>query len=536
MNKIKGIINNLKVSHKLIIAITVTVFISLVLSGNFLNGYVKKQMTNNYIDSVNTLFISLQEGVSDSLERGQMRNFKRLLKRQKKIEGVMDVSLYDREGKLDMSSSDEGKGEKQLSDELIRKLSSDQSTYQVVSENDIKIYSPQAIKADCIRCHPAWKVGEQGGILTLTYDITELNTTIRQLRLILLITIIILLAVISVVILGITRHIIKPINESIAFFKEIAEGQGDLTKRFEVESNDELGEMAIWFNKFADKIQDMVRHISNHALKIADYSVDVKDTTKKLNSAITEKVKLIEGTAITTHEISQTIMDVARNATDASDAANEAVEKAADGKQIVEETASGMKSVTNTVESTAVEIEQLGHSSEQIGEIINTINDIADQTNLLALNAAIEAARAGEQGRGFAVVADEVRKLAERTSSSTSEISAMIGKIQGDTQTSVEGMRNGRAKSEEGLGYVEKAKESLDQIVSASENCLTVITSIATATEEQSTTIESLSSGMEDILELSRGSKEGIDDIDGKAMELSNIAMELKDIVSRFKI
>jgi methyl-accepting chemotaxis protein len=195
-----------------------------------------------------------------------------------------------------------------------------------------------------------------------------------------------------------------------------------------------------------------------------------------------------------------------------------------------------MLKIAQNIETSSKTIGELGESSKKIGDIIGVINDIAGQTNLLALNAAIEAARAGEQGRGFAVVADEVRKLAEKTSKATEEITAMISKIQNDTEISVQSMNTNMSEAEGGVILANQAKDSLCKIVDASERCLDMVRSIATATEEQSTAIDQVSSGMENVAGVFESSRNSISEINTAVNDLARIAGELMNLVAWFKI
>jgi len=234
--------------------------------------------------------------------------------------------------------------------------------------------------------------------------------------------------------------------------------------------------------------------------------------------------------------MSATVIEVAKNSQGASEASDDTQQIAVQGGDVVKRAVDGMMAVADTVRESAATVEALGKSSDEIGAIISVINDIADQTNLLALNAAIEAARAGEQGRGFAVVADEVRKLAEKTTKATKEIADMIKTIQGDTKGAMSSMHEGTKQVEEGVQLASEAGESLQQIVSSVDRVTDMVRQIATAAEEQSATTEEISTNITSIATVTTENADGVKQVSAASDDLAKIAEELKDIVSRFKL
>jgi methyl-accepting chemotaxis protein len=209
---------------------------------------------------------------------------------------------------------------------------------------------------------------------------------------------------------------------------------------------------------------------------------------------------------------------------------------AKEGGKVIHDTIEGMNRIAQVVKTSAATVHALGNSSDKIGEIVQVIDDIADQTNLLALNAAIEAARAGEQGRGFAVVADEVRKLAERTTKATKEIAVMIKTIQRDTAGAVDSMEKGTAEVEKGKLLADEASNSLSLIIEGSEDVVNISTQVATASEEQAATAEQISKNIESINKVTNENSAGVLQIANAAEELNKQTESLQDLVSQFKL
>jgi methyl-accepting chemotaxis protein len=328
------------------------------------------------------------------------------------------------------------------------------------------------------------------------------------------------------------RSVSMPVYESMCMANKIA--GGDLDVWIKKASKDECGQLQEAMKNMADNLKNIVTQITVLSGTVASSSKNVWATTNGINKSIDEQAMQIQQSFEATSRVSQTIMNVAKNAVDASDATGESVKVATEGKSVVEQTVSSMLNIAGNVDKSSKTVEHLGESSKKIGDIIDVINDIAGQTNLLALNAAIEAARAGEQGRGFAVVADEVRKLAEKTSKATDEITDMIKMIQQDTRESIQSMMKNKEEAEEGVSHGEQAKTSLDRIVSASDRCKDQVQSITASTEEQSSAIEEVSSISENLTNTFEGSRQAITNIISSTDELAKVSTELQKMVSWF--
>ena len=330
------------------------------------------------------------------------------------------------------------------------------------------------------------------------------------------------------------RTLFRPISDLSILAGEF--GDGNFTKLLDENRKDEFGELAVHFNQASRRLLEMASKLTMTISSLASNSSQLSGTAKELASGAQEQSRQTVHSASALTEMSQTISEVAGHAMNAADASKQALGKAANGSQVVGRAVQGMEQIASAVEEAATHIRALGASSEQIGSIIGVINDIADQTNLLALNAAIEAARAGEVGKGFSVVADEVRRLANRTTEATAQISKMITEIQSVTSKSVVAMEIGNSSVAEGVKLAGEARQSLDDIVHASGRGAEMVGRIATATEEQSTTAQQVTASMVNIAEITNKTEQSMGDINRSSEELSRIAAELSKMASWFEI
>ena len=347
-----------------------------------------------------------------------------------------------------------------------------------------------------------------------------------------LISLVTLLATIGAVVFVVRKLVAQPISRTREILESLA--HGDLTKRIEVESEDDIGQMGRALNESMESLSEMISAVTVSAERIAAASEEFSATAaEQAQGAETQKDQTHQ-VATAMQEMSSTVQEVSTNSSKAAEASRTAAETARRGGSIVEDTLTKMRAIADSVGQTALKVKELGKSSDQIGEIIGVIDDIADQTNLLALNAAIEAARAGEQGRGFAVVADEVRKLAERTSKATKEIAQMIQNIQTETASAVEAMQAGTAQVQLGVESTTKAGGSLNEIIKSSEQVGDMIMLIATAATQQSSATDEINSNIEQIAKISQESASGASEAAKAVSDLSSLAMELQNMVSKF--
>lgn len=313
--------------------------------------------------------------------------------------------------------------------------------------------------------------------------------------------------------------------------------EGDLTVKVVPENeNDEIGKLFVGFNKSVHNIKGIVENIVEAVHATASAANQISSSSEQMAAGAQEQSTQTAEVASAVEEMAKTILETTKNSSQAAGAAKNSGSIAKEGGIVVNQTIEGMNRVAEVVKQSAITVQALGKSSDQIGEIIQVIDDIADQTNLLALNAAIEAARAGEQGRGFAVVADEVRKLAERTTKATKEIAMMIKQIQKDTEGAVVSMQTGTSEVEKGKELADKAGQSLNQIITGAEQVVDMVTQVAAASEEQSSAAEQISKNIEAISNVTHESASGVQQIARAAEDLNRLTENLQNLIHRFKI
>jgi methyl-accepting chemotaxis protein len=390
----------------------------------------------------------------------------------------------------------------------------------------------------CVNCHAGKKLGDVIGMLSVAIPMTHAQASMQSSVIYsgLWMTVIIVVLLVAVYWL-IHLFVLKPLHALTAISHNIAQGEGDLTKRVPVgKGSDEISGLARDFNLFIQKMHGAVSLVNQATNRLASSTIALASTADNVVRAAEGQESRAVQSASAIEEMTMTAGEVARNSTEAARIAQETAETARCGQEVMTQTVTGMQQVSEAVVQAATIITTLGRSSDQIGAIVRVIEDIADQTNLLALNAAIEAARAGEQGRGFAVVADEVRKLAERTTKATKEIGDMIRQIQQDTKSAVASMDQGTTQVGQGVELANKTGEALSRIHSMINSTAGMIQQIASAAEEQSTATRQIAGDLEVMSRTTRQTTGGIAESAHACHELSTLANDLQRTVSAFKV
>ncbi|MCX7146462.1 MAG: methyl-accepting chemotaxis protein [Sulfuritalea sp.] len=311
---------------------------------------------------------------------------------------------------------------------------------------------------------------------------------------------------------------------------------GDLTVRISMSTSDELSEVGESFNRMATSIQALLRSVQQTASSVSEAASEVSRSANRVSDSSSEQSQAATGMASAVQQMTASIDQISEHARTAQQVSVESGSLSEQGGRIVDGTAREMERIADTVNESARIIEQLGKHSEGISAIVNVIKEIADQTNLLALNAAIEAARAGEQGRGFAVVADEVRKLAERTTKSTTEISDMIGAIQQGTKGAVDSMKSGVMRVAEGVTLSRRAGESIAKIQQGTQEVRQSVGDISNAMSEQSLASNEIARGVEHIAQMAERNSVDVRATADTVLRLEQMASALQAEVKRFRV
>lgn len=378
----------------------------------------------------------------------------------------------------------------------------------------------------------AGELVDQAGIAERETSIASANSQELAVLSLLTITIIIVLGVGVVA----PRSLSKALLDLVKELKGLNSGDGNLTRRIKSSRKDEVGAVANQFDELIDGLAELIRGIINQSQQLVDVVGGMQKGTQEVNLSSEKQLISIEQIVTAVNEMTATIRDVAKNAQLTAAEIVEVNKMSSEGKEITNDTVNNIKEVANTVGNASAAISELEQSSTKIASVLDVIRGIAEQTNLLALNAAIEAARAGEQGRGFAVVADEVRSLASKTQQSTDDIQEMIETLQSSVTIAVNSVDDGMKAVDATVVKSNETLTSLNNIVEAAQRVTDAATQIATATEEQSLVAEEVNQQLDTLAELSKNSLDYSHKNNSHADTVLSTTHELADSLSRFRL
>jgi len=344
-----------------------------------------------------------------------------------------------------------------------------------------------------------------------------------------------LVAIVVAAVFLIGRSIAKPIVTASEAMREVASGNGDLTRELPSKGQDEVTALTSHFNQFVAKTRHIVANFGESTSQLATAAEELSAVTRENSESATAQRAETDQVATAINELSASAEDVARNASEAADAAKRTDAAAVGGREMMGRAVASMQELAGEIDGAGEVIDTLKSESENIGSVLGVIRGVAEQTNLLALNAAIEAARAGEQGRGFAVVADEVRTLASRTQASTEEIQTMIERLQSEAGKAVAAMQGGRGKTRETLEHAAEADESLAHIVELVASITGMNTQIASAAQQQTVVTQELDRNVVHIAQLAERGVAGSEQTAAASGELARLGEGLRGLLGQFK-
>jgi len=336
--------------------------------------------------------------------------------------------------------------------------------------------------------------------------------------------------------LWVAMGVAKPVAQAARMLNKISSGDADLTQQMPVTTGDEVGKLAISFNNFISQLRVLITAVAKNSVSVGESAKDLAQAAESTKNNTENQQQSVDMVAAAINEMGATVHEISRNAHDTADAAKSASSDSIEGQLVVNKTVDGINSVFEKVQSASSVIQTLAENVGEISTVLEVIRGISEQTNLLALNAAIEAARAGEQGRGFAVVADEVRTLAKRTQESTEEINTMIIKLQGGAKDAVSAMNSGIETASDTVENADTAGKSLEKITAAINSISDLSIQVATATEEQSSVVEELNTHMLNIKDMSDNTAAQTKTIDDKCKTLNSTSDTLASLVKSFKL
>ncbi|GAM11271.1 methyl-accepting chemotaxis protein PctB [Geobacter sp. OR-1] len=521
-----------KLIYKILAIIGITLCIGFAIMGLSalwlqFNSTIELQIANS-----KTLAGVIIRDIDEFLLKGDTKEVDRYVEQIKEKNFAADLLLYNKEAKA--KGANAGKFQK-IAEDALRSGKESESRETVAGRHLLNLVIPLKNEERCKGCHASDPANL--GVLVLATSLDKGYQSALKLSGVLTAAgAIAFVAMLSGLYFFFRGSIVKDIIGYSENVRELAKGEGDLTCEIKVRSEDEIGHLAQDINQLTSKLREIIGGLYAEAGKVAIGVCQLSQTTtKSVKAAATQKDESMT-VAVAAEEMAATLNGVAGNTHQAANLAGEVNQAALEGMSAVEESWRCMEGIRTSVENTLGTVKRLAESSVTIGEIVSLIEEIADQTNLLALNAAIEAARAGEHGRGFAVVADEVKNLSSKTAASTKEIARIITVIQQEGQAASVSMESEQVQVIEGVATAEKARESLERISRLTGECTDMIGQIATATEEQSATTNEITHKIQRISSVAQDVNDLMTINDSSLQELAVVVEKIYATVGRFRV
>jgi methyl-accepting chemotaxis protein len=437
------------------------------------------------------------------------------------------VYIVGPDGKIKVHPNDQVSPDTELSDYLGENISS-----ELLNKQHVNVMQTHEIKDAIIA---AQFIPALNWFVVVEIPIDELYGPINQ-SLIKLVGLNFIVALILIIFgLWVAMGVAKPVSKAARMLNTISSGDADLTQTMPVITGDEVGKLATSFNNFVSQLRTIITAVAENAIKVHNSSDDLAQAAQTTEKNTENQQKSVDMVAAAINQMGATVQEISKNAHDTADAAKQAFQDSHEGQAVVNKTVEGINGVFEKVQSASGVVQTLAEDVGEISGVLDVIRGISEQTNLLALNAAIEAARAGEQGRGFAVVADEVRTLAQRTQESTEEINSMIQKLESGAKGAVSAMNSGIETASDAVENADIAGKSLEKITTAINSISDLSTQVATATEQQSSVVEELNTHMLNIKDMSDNTADQTKTISDKCTALNQTSDKLTSLVGNFK-
>jgi len=485
---------------------------------------------DSYFDSINMLMLS-----------GAMANRQTLQSKLEASSDILEARIIRGKGVADMYGP--GLPDAVVRDELDRRAMAGEQIIEEIDDDKghrLTVITPMKALSDykgtnCLTCHPVAE-GTILGAVRVTYSFEALDQQISEnVRTVALIELGLIIAGSLLISFLLRKLVVKPINQLSRTIATI-ERDSDLSQRTTVSSNDEIGAMATAFNSMLEAFQHSLTQVTSSIHRLGTSSSDINGIASMANKAVQDQQSQASTIGAAIQQLEGATQEVQASAEKTVSVSNKALEDSLQGNAVTSDAIQSMETMKQNIEKATAVIRKLDDQSQNVGTVLEVIQKIAEQTNLLALNAAIEAARAGEQGRGFAVVADEVRTLASRTHNSTEEINSIIETLQNDARAAVNVMDQALQSAEDGVEHVQRSSEALHQIAEEVRSINSMNHEVVESVNEQSQMAGTVEKSMSSIIDSTRNTSDRAEKLSSVSHELGSLARELEHLVQRFKL